>query len=203
MYFLICMFSIYTQDSHPKTLFLFLFGRPRCEQWLVDPDCLECLRGQFSVSKACWGCVAWKLGRHLYNSIGRVERWSVDRSFFPWRKDPWEEWYMYLHGWLIFMGFRVGKNMDQSHGSVVGKPNERLKILLEVFTCSWASKPAYPSLPPRNKKAAFKKGGIENVWDDDGQKYSWKDNDLDGLLGGCWRLCVFSFPLKKSHMIHM
>ena len=67
---------------------------------------------------------------------------------------------VYVPTWMVdFYGFSCPENMDQSHGSVMGKPNERLKILLEVISVhGHLSVSPYPSLPPRNKKAAFKKG---------------------------------------------
>ena len=65
-------------------------------------------------------CFLWVV--FLYNDP------PVD-SFFPYPEDPWD-WYIYLHGWLTFMG-NIGKY------TIHGSSGIGCSTSLFFFVCSW------------------------------------------------------------------
>ena len=115
----------------------------------------------------------WRIhGRWMYISLHfMVKCFRIIIS-----QDPWD-WYMYLHGRLIFMGFHVGKYTSSSHGSVMGNKDthhrhQKRRIGLSLNGKCWhvTGSMAWTdhSLPPKNQhQQGFPKGPIRRNFPND------------------------------------
>ena len=92
--------------------------------------------------------------------------------------------------------FSLTRRVVRSSGDSV------MNLVVEMILHGNLREPAPVSLPPRNKRPPLKRGHGKCLRRFCWTKISPTDKDLDGFLGGCWRLCVFLLP-KNSHIWYM